>query len=131
MRGLTPGHQLITRYDRLRSLLTSNNFSFRSALTKCKLSCLTAPTDEPQPITLCLCSSSFLAGCLPVRRWGSAGAGGRREGVPELHEETHTQAGGAVGLGRATTGRQAARPLEGAETGEYRASLNTSAPTRG
>ena len=43
-------------------------------------------------------------GCFPVRDWNSVGAGGNREGVSELHEETHTQAGSTVGFCRTTTG---------------------------
>ncbi len=68
---------------------------------------------------------SCLPGCFPVWHRDSAGAGGHREGVAELHEETHPQAGGAVGLRCSAAGWQAPQPLERAEEGEYEALSHT------
>lgn len=72
----------------------------------------------PQHRTVCGLFVRF-TGCFPVRHRRSAGAGGNGEGIAQLHEEAHAQAGIAVGVWRPASGGQATQPVARAEKGEY------------
>lgn len=52
----------------------------------------------PQHRSVVTCLFVCCAGHFPVRYRRSAGAGGNGEGIAQLHEEAHAQAGIAVGV---------------------------------